>query len=123
MLSRFLYVESCGQCPACKFVTGEVTAYLENLSSGLGTERDIELIGVPQDDLPWLHERSRELSIVEERNRLARDIHDELGALRFDHIADTGQVETIDDVTGRFDGAPQEFAFTDNMLLPNIFIQ
>ncbi len=26
----------------------------------------------------WLHERSRELSIVEERNRLARDLHDSL---------------------------------------------
>jgi NADH-quinone oxidoreductase subunit F len=23
--SRFLFVESCGQCPACKFGTGEVT--------------------------------------------------------------------------------------------------
>ncbi|MFL6242942.1 MAG: NADH-quinone oxidoreductase subunit F, partial [Acidimicrobiia bacterium] len=29
-VSRFLYVESCGQCPACKFGTGEVTAYLDN---------------------------------------------------------------------------------------------
>ena len=25
LYSRFLYVESCGQCPACKFGTGEVT--------------------------------------------------------------------------------------------------
>jgi NADH-quinone oxidoreductase subunit F len=45
MVSRFLYVESCGQCPACKFGTGEVTAYLENLATGSGTQRDIELIG------------------------------------------------------------------------------
>ncbi|MGZ4736551.1 MAG: NADH-ubiquinone oxidoreductase-F iron-sulfur binding region domain-containing protein [Acidimicrobiia bacterium] len=45
MVSRFLYVESCGQCPACKFGTGEVTAYLENIVSGAGDERDIELIG------------------------------------------------------------------------------
>ena len=45
MVSRFLYVESCGQCPACKFGTGEVTAYLENIGSGRGDERDIELIG------------------------------------------------------------------------------
>ncbi len=45
MVSRFLYVESCGQCPACKFGTGEVTAYLEHLAEGIGTERDIELIG------------------------------------------------------------------------------
>jgi NADH-quinone oxidoreductase subunit F len=45
MVSRFLYVESCGQCPACKFGTGEVTAYLDNIASGTGDERDIELIG------------------------------------------------------------------------------
>jgi NADH-quinone oxidoreductase subunit F len=45
MVSRFLYVESCGQCPACKFGTGEVTAYLENIAGGTGTEHDIELIG------------------------------------------------------------------------------
>jgi NADH:ubiquinone oxidoreductase subunit F (NADH-binding) len=45
MVSRFLYVESCGQCPACKFGTGEVTAYLDNIASGAGSERDIELIG------------------------------------------------------------------------------
>ena len=45
MVSRFLYVESCGQCPACKFGTGEVTAYLDHLAHGIGTERDIELIG------------------------------------------------------------------------------
>ena len=36
MVSRFLYVESCGQCPACKFGTGEVTAYLENMTPGIG---------------------------------------------------------------------------------------
>ncbi len=45
MVSRFLYVESCGQCPACKFGTGEVTAYLDHVAHGIGTERDIELIG------------------------------------------------------------------------------
>lgn len=45
MVSRFLYVESCGQCPACKFGTGEVTAYLDHLAHGIGAERDIELIG------------------------------------------------------------------------------
>ena len=50
MVSRFLYVESCGQCPACKFGTGEVTAYLEHLADGIGTERDIELIGAPARD-------------------------------------------------------------------------
>jgi NADH-quinone oxidoreductase subunit F len=45
MVSRFLYVESCGQCPACKFGTGEVTAYLDRIASGDGDEDDVELIG------------------------------------------------------------------------------
>jgi NADH:ubiquinone oxidoreductase subunit F (NADH-binding) len=44
MVSRFLYVESCGQCPACKFGTGEVTAYLDRIVRGDGTEHDFELI-------------------------------------------------------------------------------
>jgi NADH-quinone oxidoreductase subunit F len=43
--SRFLHVESCGQCPACKFGTGEITAYLDRLDQGLGTELDVETIG------------------------------------------------------------------------------
>lgn len=43
--SRFLYVESCGQCPACKFGTGEVTAYLERVEAGRSNERDFDLIG------------------------------------------------------------------------------
>jgi NADH-quinone oxidoreductase subunit F len=44
LYSRFLWVESCGQCPACKFGTGEVTAALERLDSGGGSEQDVELI-------------------------------------------------------------------------------
>jgi NADH-quinone oxidoreductase subunit F len=44
-LSRFLYVESCGQCPACKFGTGEVTAYLERLLELRADDRDILTIG------------------------------------------------------------------------------
>jgi NADH-quinone oxidoreductase subunit F len=42
--SRFLAVESCGQCPACKFGTGEVTDALRALDAGRGSERDIELV-------------------------------------------------------------------------------
>jgi NADH-quinone oxidoreductase subunit F len=42
--SRFLYVESCGQCPACKFGTGEVTQTLAAIQAGGGTDRDLELI-------------------------------------------------------------------------------
>ncbi len=48
-VSRFLWIESCGQCPACKFGTGEVTAYLERILIGKGTEHDIELIGARLD--------------------------------------------------------------------------
>ncbi|MGH9127062.1 MAG: NADH-ubiquinone oxidoreductase-F iron-sulfur binding region domain-containing protein [Acidimicrobiales bacterium] len=43
-VSRFLYVESCGQCPACKFGTGEITAYLERLRDLRGEDRDIGAI-------------------------------------------------------------------------------
>jgi NADH-quinone oxidoreductase subunit F len=43
-VSRFLYVESCGQCPACKFGTGEVTARLEQLVLEGGSEADVETI-------------------------------------------------------------------------------
>ena len=42
--SRFLFVESCGQCPACKFGTGEVTQTLQALEAGTGSDRDLELI-------------------------------------------------------------------------------
>jgi NADH-quinone oxidoreductase subunit F len=42
--SRFLYVESCGQCPACKFGTGEVTEALQRIEAGGGSDRDVELI-------------------------------------------------------------------------------
>ena len=45
VFSRFLYVESCGQCPACKFGTGEITAYLERLVDLRADDRDIETIG------------------------------------------------------------------------------
>jgi NADH-quinone oxidoreductase subunit F len=43
-VSRFLYVESCGQCPACKFGTGEVTARLEQLIVEGGSTQDIDTI-------------------------------------------------------------------------------
>jgi len=42
--SRFLFVESCGQCPACKFGTGEVTETLSAIDAGGGSDRDLELI-------------------------------------------------------------------------------
>lgn len=44
LYSRFLYVESCGQCPPCKFGSGEITAQLERIEAGDVTERDLDLI-------------------------------------------------------------------------------
>ena len=42
--SRFLYIESCGQCPPCKMGSGEITQRLERIETGLGDERDIDMI-------------------------------------------------------------------------------
>jgi len=43
-LSRFLYVESCGQCRSCKFGCGEITRSLERLNDGEGSDQDIAVI-------------------------------------------------------------------------------
>jgi NADH-quinone oxidoreductase subunit F len=43
--SRFLYVESCGQCRSCKFGCGEITRALESLGDGTGTNDDVGVIG------------------------------------------------------------------------------
>ena len=45
MVSRFLYVESCGQCRACKFGTGEITRHLDALAGAAEESFDIEIIG------------------------------------------------------------------------------
>jgi NADH-quinone oxidoreductase subunit F len=42
--ARFLYVESCGQCPACKHGTGAITELLERIDRGAGSELDVETI-------------------------------------------------------------------------------
>lgn len=44
LFSRFLYVESCGQCPPCKLGSGEVTERLERLEAGTGTGEDVKEI-------------------------------------------------------------------------------
>ena len=44
MWSRFLAVESCGQCPPCKYATGEVTDALDRIAAGLGDEAQVERI-------------------------------------------------------------------------------
>ncbi|MGQ0804791.1 MAG: NADH-ubiquinone oxidoreductase-F iron-sulfur binding region domain-containing protein [Actinomycetota bacterium] len=43
-VSRFLYVESCGQCPPCKFGTGAVTAVLDRVLAGGATVHDVEVM-------------------------------------------------------------------------------
>jgi NADH:ubiquinone oxidoreductase subunit F (NADH-binding) len=44
VLSRFLYVESCGQCPACKLGCGAVTEGLDLLATGHAVPEDVESI-------------------------------------------------------------------------------
>ncbi len=44
LLSRFLYVESCGQCPPCKLGTGDITAALERIANGNGIDGDLAVI-------------------------------------------------------------------------------
>ena len=44
-MSRFLYVESCGQCPPCKIGSGAITTHLERIETGAGTDDDIAAIG------------------------------------------------------------------------------
>jgi NADH:ubiquinone oxidoreductase subunit F (NADH-binding) len=41
LFSRFLYVESCGQCPPCKLGSGAITERLERLEAGSGTDGDV----------------------------------------------------------------------------------
>lgn len=40
--SRFLSIESCGQCPPCKLGSGAITAHLENIELGRGADDDIK---------------------------------------------------------------------------------
>jgi NADH-quinone oxidoreductase subunit F len=43
-LSRFLSIESCGQCPPCKLGSSEITAHLERLELGNGSDDDLRSI-------------------------------------------------------------------------------
>ena len=45
VVSRFLYVESCGQCPACKLGTGAITDQLDALVTGRAIGDEIEVLG------------------------------------------------------------------------------
>lgn len=41
---KFLHVESCGQCPPCKWGTGEVQSHLRNLLRGRATDLEVEVM-------------------------------------------------------------------------------
>jgi NADH-quinone oxidoreductase subunit F len=43
--SRFLWIESCGQCPACKLGTQEISYRLNEIEACRGSEEDVEVIG------------------------------------------------------------------------------
>lgn len=43
-VSRFLHVESCGQCPPCKQGSGEITEALDRIEEGRGQLADVEAI-------------------------------------------------------------------------------
>lgn len=44
VVSRFLYVESCNQCPPCKFGSGEITEFLTRIDAGTATDGDLGLV-------------------------------------------------------------------------------
>ncbi|MEO6627226.1 MAG: NADH-ubiquinone oxidoreductase-F iron-sulfur binding region domain-containing protein, partial [Aquihabitans sp.] len=43
--SRFLWIESCGQCPPCKLGTQEITYRLNEIEACRGSEEDVAVIG------------------------------------------------------------------------------
>jgi NADH-quinone oxidoreductase subunit F len=43
--SRFLWIESCGQCPPCKLGTQEITDRLNEIEACRGSEEDVAVIG------------------------------------------------------------------------------
>ncbi len=44
LISRFLYVESCGQCLPCKLGTGQITGAIDRIRDGTGSDQDLDLI-------------------------------------------------------------------------------
>ena len=43
--SRFLYVESCNQCPPCKLGSGAITGLLEKIEAGGASALDVDTVG------------------------------------------------------------------------------
>ena len=67
-LSRFLAVESCGQCPPCKLGTGAITAILERIRDAKGTDRDL---GEIEKRLRFVADGNRCYLPVQERTMIA----------------------------------------------------
>jgi NADH:ubiquinone oxidoreductase subunit F (NADH-binding) len=67
-LSRFLYVESCGQCLPCKLGTGDITAALERIRDGDGTDQDLDII---QERLRIVADANRCYLPVQEQNLIS----------------------------------------------------
>ncbi len=42
--SRFLSIESCGQCPPCKLGSSAITEHLERIETGVGNDGDVDAI-------------------------------------------------------------------------------
>jgi NADH-quinone oxidoreductase subunit F len=66
-LSRFLSVESCGQCPPCKLGTSAITGALDEIAAGAGTDASIQLI---HHWLPDVADANRCFLPVEEQQML-----------------------------------------------------
>lgn len=62
--SRFLSIESCGQCPPCKLGSSAITEHLERIETGVGREADLEVIA---GWLPRVTDGSRCYLATEER--------------------------------------------------------
>jgi len=67
-LSRFLYVESCGQCLPCKLGTGHITEALERIRDGSGSDHDLDLI---EERLRVVADANRCYLPVQEQNLIA----------------------------------------------------
>ena len=80
MLSRFLYVESCGQCPPCKLGSGQITAALDRIRDGSGVDADLDRI---QERLRIVTDGNRCYLPVQERTLVAsilREFPDDVAA-------------------------------------------
>jgi NADH-quinone oxidoreductase subunit F len=109
MVSRFLYVESCGQCRACKFGTGEITRHLDALSATDEDVLDIEVIGqrlrdVTDQNRCFLGEEEQRV-ISSLLRKFPRDFVPEVDALAHLETLPVPKIVDIRDGVATFDDA------------------